>query len=57
MYHCNQNFRPRNRQLIPIGGLKPGETKVIRGKIYVMKADLKALKARYEKDFPKRNQP
>jgi hypothetical protein len=40
-----------------IGGLKPGETKVVKGKIYIMKADLKALQARYEKDFPKRNQP
>ncbi len=35
-----------------IGGLKPGETKTIRGKIYVMENDPAALRARYEKDFP-----
>jgi hypothetical protein len=35
-----------------IGGLKPGETKSIRGKIYVMPADLPALLARYRRDFP-----
>ena len=37
-----------------IGGLKPGESKNIRGKIYIVPADPKALLARYEKDFPNR---
>ncbi|HUG93813.1 MAG TPA: hypothetical protein VML55_23495 [Planctomycetaceae bacterium] len=35
-----------------IGGLKPGETKRIRGKIYLMDADVEALLARYRRDFP-----
>ncbi len=35
-----------------LGGLKPGETKKIRGKIYIMPADIKALVKRYEADFP-----
>jgi hypothetical protein len=35
-----------------IGGLKPGETKTIRGKIYLIPADLAALQARYRSDFP-----
>jgi len=35
-----------------IGGLKPGETKHIRGKIYFLPADVKSLLARYRKDFP-----
>lgn len=35
-----------------IGGLKPGEEKRIRGKIYVVPAEVAALKARYERDFP-----
>jgi hypothetical protein len=35
-----------------IGGLKPGETKKIRGKIYLLPADGEALLRRYEKDFP-----
>jgi hypothetical protein len=35
-----------------IGGLKPGETKQIRGKIYILPADEKALLRRYAKDFP-----
>ncbi len=34
-----------------IGGLKPGETKTIRGKLYVVPADVEALIARYKKDF------
>lgn len=34
-----------------IGGLKPGETKVIRGKMYVLPADTDALMARFRKDF------
>ena len=35
-----------------IGGLKAGETKAIKGGIYIMKNDIPALLARYEKDFP-----
>ena len=35
-----------------IGGLKPGETKSIRGKIYLIPADFTALRARYRRDFP-----
>jgi hypothetical protein len=37
-----------------IGGLKPGETKTIRGKIYLVRNDVEALLKRYEKDFPER---
>ncbi len=35
-----------------IGGLKPGETKHIRGKVYILPNDTKALLKRYEQDFP-----
>ena len=35
-----------------IGGLKPGQSKTIRGKIYIVGADVKALRQRYERDFP-----
>jgi hypothetical protein len=35
-----------------IGGLRPGETKRVRGKIYVVPADPAALLARYARDFP-----
>ena len=43
--HCvHSDFR--------IGGLKPGETKPIRGKIYFVKSDFPSLLKRYEKDFP-----
>lgn len=35
-----------------IGGLKPGETKRIRGKLYIVDANLDALQARYRADFP-----
>ncbi len=35
-----------------IGGLKPGETKRIRGKLYLVDADVPALIKRYERDFP-----
>jgi hypothetical protein len=35
-----------------LGGLKPGETKRIRGKLYVVPADVPALVRRYERDFP-----
>ncbi|HEV3162921.1 MAG TPA: hypothetical protein VGZ22_02690 [Isosphaeraceae bacterium] len=39
-----------------IGGLKPGETKQIRGKIYLVDADTEALLKRYERDFPEHAQ-
>jgi hypothetical protein len=35
-----------------VGGLAPGETKHIRGKIYVVPADIDALVKRFERDFP-----
>ena len=35
-----------------IGGLKPGESKKIRGKIYLVASNIPALLKRYEKDFP-----
>lgn len=35
-----------------IGGLQPGQTKSIRGKIYIIPADTATLLARYSKDFP-----
>jgi hypothetical protein len=35
-----------------IGGLEPGETKQIRGKLYIVEADVPALVERYERDFP-----
>jgi hypothetical protein len=35
-----------------IGGLKPGESKSIRGKIYLMRANADNLLRRYEHDFP-----
>ncbi len=35
-----------------IGGLDPGQTKEIRGKIYFMPPDVEALVARYRRDFP-----
>ncbi len=35
-----------------IGGLKPGETKQIRGKLYLVPAEIDALISRFEKDFP-----
>ncbi len=35
-----------------LGGLKPEETKPIRGKIYLLANDVTALSARYAKDFP-----
>ena len=36
-----------------VGGLAPGETKRIRGKLYLIKNDVKALLKRYERDFGK----
>ncbi|MGH7959592.1 MAG: hypothetical protein ACREH8_21640, partial [Opitutaceae bacterium] len=35
-----------------LGGLQAGETKQIRGKIYLVPNDVTALVRRYEKDFP-----
>ena len=35
-----------------LGGLKPGERLEIRGKIYIVKNDEKALLKRYNRDFP-----
>ena len=35
-----------------LGGLQPGETKQIHGKIYIVPNDVPALLARYAKDFP-----
>jgi hypothetical protein len=35
-----------------VGGLQPGETKHLRGKVYLMKNDPATLLARYRKDFP-----
>lgn len=40
-----------------IGGLLPGATKEIRGKIYVVPADVGALLARYRRDFPEHAAP
>ena len=37
-----------------IGGLKPGETKEIHGKIYVLPNDVEKLVQRYENDFPRK---
>ena len=36
-----------------VGGLKPGETKKLHGKIYLMRNEPEALLKRYGKDFPK----
>ena len=36
-----------------VGGLKPGETKKLHGKIYLMQNDPETLLKRYGKDFPK----
>lgn len=35
-----------------LGGLRPGETKRARGKIYIMENDTERLVERYRKDFP-----
>ena len=41
-----------------LGGLNPGERREIRGKIYLVAADVPALLKRYERDFPEhRKQP
>jgi len=39
-----------------LGGLKPGETKKIHGKLYIVPADVDALVNRYEQDFPEQLQ-
>ena len=36
-----------------VGGLKAGETKTVRGKLYVLPNDPKGLLKRYERDFGK----
>ena len=38
-----------------IGGLKPGETKSLRGKLYLTGPNVDALVKRYEADFPEHN--
>lgn len=40
-----------------IGGLAPGETKRIRGKLYLTRADMPALVERYRRDFPEHQKP
>jgi hypothetical protein len=35
-----------------VGGLAPGETKIIRAKIYLLKNDPQELLRRYQRDFP-----
>jgi len=35
-----------------LGGLRPGERKEVRGKVYLVDADLDALLRRYRRDFP-----
>lgn len=35
-----------------LGGLEPGEIKRVRGKIYIVPNDVRALLARYRRDFP-----
>lgn len=48
--HClHSDFR--------LGGLAPGETKQVQGKIYLLKNDIPDLLARYERDFGDRKQP
>ncbi len=40
-----------------LGGLQPGESRKIRGRIYVMTNDVPALLARYARDFPEQQPP
>jgi len=40
-----------------LGGLAPGETKQIRGRIYVVPSDMAALERRYLHDFPEQAPP
>jgi hypothetical protein len=35
-----------------LGGLKPGETKTVRGKLYLVDSNVDNLVKRYERDFP-----
>ena len=35
-----------------IGGLEPGESKRIRGRVYLVPNDVPALLERYQRDFP-----
>jgi hypothetical protein len=35
-----------------LGGLEPGETREVRGKIYILPNDIPELLKRYERDFP-----
>ncbi|MFT5526315.1 MAG: hypothetical protein ACI9HK_004289 [Pirellulaceae bacterium] len=39
-----------------VGGLKPGESKKIRGKLYIVDNDVDVLLTRFEKDFPEQKQ-
>jgi hypothetical protein len=39
-----------------LGGLKPGETKQIRGKLYIVPADEQTLWTRFAKDFPEQTE-
>ena len=46
----------KSRVALPrVGGLAPGETKQLHGKLYLMKNDPVELLARYRRDFPGRN--
>lgn len=40
-----------------IGGLGPGQTRAIRGKLYLTGPDLETLRKRYEADFPEHRRP
>jgi hypothetical protein len=40
-----------------LGGLKPGESRSVRGKLYLVDADVGALLRRYEADFPEHVAP
>jgi hypothetical protein len=40
-----------------LGGLQPGETKTIKGRIYLMPNDVNALLKRYRADFPEHESP
>lgn len=40
-----------------LGGLAPGATKKVRGKLYIMGHDFQALEARYRQDFPEHHAP
>jgi hypothetical protein len=40
-----------------LGGLAPGETKQVRGKLYIVPANVAKLVERYERDFPEQVRP